>query len=264
MLKPMKKCAFGEFLRCHSFGLSLILLLATGFVAPVARAWGDTYGAIAFSQQTGYYAWSVDQGSAKGAETRALSSCTPKAADCKIVLSFSNSCGALAVDANNHFGTAQDDNSQSAQSEAINACRRAGGAQCSIRMGQCVNPPTLNARPGMWRVSSEEIRGGQTLPASSQSRCIRPNQIPPHNWVMFLDASSSDNSCNRTQLSASANTIRWTFDCEGQTQKTTRGSIMFDSPQHYTGTITTLTGSQSTSDSARLDGQWTGPCNSTN
>ncbi|HUA32331.1 MAG TPA: DUF4189 domain-containing protein [Candidatus Binataceae bacterium] len=241
--------------------LTIVSMLIVVLTAQAGAARADTYGAIAFSQQTGYDAWSVDTASARSAETRALSSCTQKATDCKIVESFSNSCGALAVDVNNHFAIGQSDNTQEAQTEALNACRRAGGSRCQIRLAQCVNPPTLNARPGLWRLSSQEIRNGQSAPASTSSRCIQPNQIPPHNWVFFLDAASSDSACNRTNLSASANTIRWTFDCEGQVQRTTHGSIMFNSPQHYTGTMTTMTGSQSPADSIHLDGQWTGPCN---
>jgi len=76
---------------------SAALLVVLGLVVQIAPARADTYGAIAYSEQNAAYAWSVDQGSPKDANLRALSFCTKKGDGCKVVASFSNSCAALAV-----------------------------------------------------------------------------------------------------------------------------------------------------------------------
>ena len=239
-----------------------VVLSLAGEVAPT-RA--ETYGAIAFSDQTGYYAWSVDQGSAKGADGRALSSCTQRSVGCKVVISFSNSCAALAVGSNNRFATGQANNSSEAQGMAMNACRVAtGGGDCNIRASYCVNPPTLNARPGLWQLTSEANakHGGGPAASTTSNRCIKPADVVANHWVSLLDTAAADGTCSRIDFNTSSNTIHWKFACNGQVQLTTEGSVRFDSPEHYTGTLSRKepTTGPSSADVVSLDGKWVGPC----
>jgi hypothetical protein len=246
---------------------ALVALLS--LAARIAPARADTYGAIAFSDQTGYYAWSVDQGSAKGAEARALSSCTQKGAGCKVVVSFSNSCGALAVGDNNRFATGQANSSSEAKSIAMNACRVAtGGGACNIRASYCINPPSLNARPGMWQLNvaiPPRAEGGTPGAYATGTRCIKPVDVAARNWLPLFDSSAADATCSQIDFNASSNSIRWKFDCNGQARTTTEGSIRFDSPEHYSGTVSSkTTGSVNGGGVEHLDGKWIGPCAAAN
>ncbi len=129
-----------------SGALTVLLSLA----AQTSRARADSYGAIAYSQQSGYWAWSVSMSSASDADQQALSSCKRKGAGCEVVESFSNTCAALAVDASSHYGPGKADTRQQAESNALTACRSKGGSNCQIKIAYCVNPPspTGKARSG--------------------------------------------------------------------------------------------------------------------
>ena len=234
-----------------------------GLAAHVAPAWAETYGAIAYSEQTGEDAWAFDTVSADGAGQRALSSCAQKGGGCKVVTSFSNACAALAVGVNNRFAASQAINKQQAESEALNACRIGGGTNCNIRVGFCTNPPNLFAEPGLWQLTSRNASDGQTQPASSATHCIKPNDVAADNWVVLLDPAASDPTCNRTDLHESSNSIEWKFVCGGPASWSRQGSIRFDSSRHYNGTISTrgkIAGNPSQGDVLRADGKWIGPC----
>lgn len=236
-----------------------------GLAAQIAPARADTYGAIAYSEQNAAYAWSVDRSSAEDANLRALSYCTKKGDGCKVVASFSNGCGALAVGANNRFAAGQAGTSQQAQSDALSACRRMRGSGCDIKVAFCVNSPSLNAKPGLWKQIDQEVRDGQIQPALTGTRCIKPEDIPADNWVFLLDAAASDATCKRTDFHASSNSIEWKFACSGQEPRTREGSIKFDTPEHYTGTVFTkgnVMGNLPLGGVLHIDGKWVGPCTS--
>jgi len=243
---------------------SIALAVVLGLAARIAPARADTYGAIAYSEQNAAYAWSVDQGSAQGANLRALSYCTKKSDGCKVVASFSNSCAALAVGVNNRFAAGQAGTSQQAQSDALNACRIKRGTGCQIKLAFCVNPPSLHAKPGLWKLINQDVSDGQIQPAFTRTSCIKPEDISTDNWVFLLDAAASDATCRQTDFHTSANSIGWKLVCSGRAPMTRVGSIKFDSPERYTGTVSTkgkkMMGNLPFGDVLHTDGRWVGPC----
>jgi hypothetical protein len=243
-----------------SLALAFVLCLA----AQIAPARADTYAAIAYSVQNGAYAWSVDMDNAADANSSALSSCKKRGDGCVVVISFSNACAALAVGTDRIWAASQALNSQQAQIDALNTCRTKGGTRCDIRVGFCANPPTLNAQPGLWKLSNQSVTGGKIQPASTSTRCITPQDIPAHKWMFLLDTAASDTTCTRTVFNATSNTIDWRFACSGQAPRTTEGSIRFDTPEHYTGTVSTK-GTEANANLAlgaviHTDGKWVGAC----
>lgn len=232
-------------------------------IAP-ARAESDyTYGAIAYSEQNAAYAWSIDMRSADGANSTALSSCTKKGAGCKVVASFSNSCAALAVATNSQWAASQAGTSQQAQLDALNTCRSKGGTRCDIKVAYCVNPPNLNAKPGLWKLVNPDVSDGHIHPASA-THCIKSQDIRAHNWLFLLDPAASDATCTRTVFNAPSNSIEWKFVCSGQASRITEGSVKFDTPEHYTGTLstkrTTVMGNLPLGYTIHTEGTWIGPC----
>lgn len=80
---------------------------------------GDHFGAIAFSNSSGAIGYSYDHGSGYEAQERALQEC---GYGCKVVIGFTNACGALAVGAGRGYGTGWAGNRQAAENTAINYC----------------------------------------------------------------------------------------------------------------------------------------------
>jgi Domain of unknown function (DUF4189)/Protein of unknown function (DUF3617) len=251
----------------HQLITSAALVVVLGLAAQIAPARGnsgDTYGAIAYSEQNSAYAWSVDMRNGDGANSTALSSCAKKGVGCKVVASFSNGCAALAVATNSLWATSQAGTSQQAQLDALNTCRSKGGTRCDIKVAYCVNPPNLNAKPGLWKLVNQDVSDGHIQPASTATHCIKPQDIRAHNWVFLLDPVASDATCTRTVFNAPSNSIEWRFVCSGQASRITEGSIKFDTPEHYTGSLSTkrtkVMGDLPLGDTMHTEGTWIGPC----
>lgn len=99
-----------------------------------------SYGAIAYGAQSTAAGWAFDFGTAADAHRRALSNCTRHGDDCKVVVSFSNSCAAVAAGTNKRFATGQASNREEAQAKAVAACGRQGGTQCELQAWSCALP----------------------------------------------------------------------------------------------------------------------------
>ncbi|MFI9509237.1 DUF4189 domain-containing protein [Nocardia sp. NPDC052566] len=103
--------------------------LATG---SVAQASSTNYGAIAVSSR-GAWGWAVDYATSSLAESWARSRCGHS--DCTVLVSFSNSCGAVADGGRKYYGG---HGSTRAAAER-NALARAGGG--SILTWACTTRP---------------------------------------------------------------------------------------------------------------------------
>ena len=93
------------------------------------------YGAIAYDAASGAYGWSNDFDTGEEAERNAMATCQEHSQDCKVVLDFWNSCGALAADKNGHYDYGLGDSRGEAESKALAAC----GAGCEIQVWSCSN-----------------------------------------------------------------------------------------------------------------------------
>ncbi len=95
------------------------------------------YGAIAYAEDNGAYGFSYDYHSAAEANRRALADCTTQGAGCKVVISFSETCAALAAGNNDRFAASRGDWRGEAQGNALTACSRNGGKNCEIKAWTC-------------------------------------------------------------------------------------------------------------------------------
>jgi hypothetical protein len=106
-------------------------LLTLVFCSTQAAAGG--YGAIAFSQSSGAHGYSFGYDTRGGAEREALQGC---GGGCTVVLRFSNACGALAVGANNGYGTGWASSRGQAEHIAMSNCNQ-NSTNCSILQWAC-------------------------------------------------------------------------------------------------------------------------------
>jgi hypothetical protein len=98
-----------------------------------------TFGAIAYGPQSQAAGWSYDYETEDQARHHALSNCTPHGNDCRVVTSFSNSCGAVAAGTNLRYAVGEGVSEKQAESDAMEKCRRAGGTDCDIQAWSCTN-----------------------------------------------------------------------------------------------------------------------------
>lgn len=57
-------------------------------------------------------------------------------------------------------------------------------------------------------------------------------------WAAFADISVPDLSCQRSDQHRSSTALSWTVTCPGATPINGKGRVDFDSPEHYTASIT--------------------------
>ena len=94
---------------------------------------GEHFGAIAFSNSSGAIGYSYDYGSGNVAQERALQECGN---GCKVVIAFTNACGALAVGAGHAYGAGWAGNRPAAEKIAMDYCTsRATG--CNVARWVC-------------------------------------------------------------------------------------------------------------------------------
>jgi hypothetical protein len=95
------------------------------------------FGAIAYSARDDAYGYSFDYHNAGDADQRALSDCQSEGEDCKVVLTFSETCAALAAGDNKRFAASIGDGAGDAANNALNACSHNGGKKCAIKLATC-------------------------------------------------------------------------------------------------------------------------------
>jgi hypothetical protein len=94
----------------------------TGITAPTAGALG--WGAIAISPDTGRVGYVKGLNSAAEAELAAVGLCNAR--DCRAVMNFTNTCGAVAQASDTSWAGGRDHSSTGAQNRALISCSRYG------------------------------------------------------------------------------------------------------------------------------------------
>jgi hypothetical protein len=100
----------------------------------------ERHGAIAYSARTHVFGYSYDHGSVKAAGDVAVRQCRDQergADDCRVVVTFHNACGALALGDGGAYGSAWALSQREASAKALDECRPHGGASCTIRRQVC-------------------------------------------------------------------------------------------------------------------------------
>jgi hypothetical protein len=116
-----------------SLRVTVSVALAVLLSAPMARA----VGAIAYNQDTQKYARTFNYSTQSAASQAALSQC---GYGCKVVLEFSETCGALAADGTRGstlWATGHAELPDQAGQIAVNECMANKGGSCARRVFAC-------------------------------------------------------------------------------------------------------------------------------
>ena len=100
----------------------------------------ERHGAIAYSSRTQAFGYSHDYDSVKSAGAAAMRQCRGQergANDCRVLVTFHNACGALALGERGAYGSAWGLSQREASAKALSECRPHGGASCTIRRQVC-------------------------------------------------------------------------------------------------------------------------------
>jgi len=100
----------------------------------------ERHGAIAYSARKNVYGYSFDYGSSRPAADAAVANCRKEhkgASDCKVLVTFRNACGALALGNNGAHGSAWGLSQREAATKALANCRPYGGTSCKIERQVC-------------------------------------------------------------------------------------------------------------------------------
>jgi hypothetical protein len=101
-------------------GLLAVIVVA----APLIRAQGDYWGALAYSYENGAYGFAYDYSTQDRAINAAVDKCASRG--CKAVVWFHNSCGAFAKGRAGSYGWGIGDDRAEAESKALAECRKRG------------------------------------------------------------------------------------------------------------------------------------------
>ena len=116
-------------------------------------------------------------------------------------------------------------------------------------------------RPGMWKVTTRVNREGTTSEPNSQTNCVTAAQMKdPGQSLMPPD--TADEKCTRTHYEWTGAKLNWRMQCSGKMAMSGGGDIVFDTPEHYRGKITTtgsINGHDFTS-TIMLEGERVGEC----
>lgn len=123
MTSAQRTAALAALLCCSVFAAD-----AMGARAVKKQLWG----AIAYSSKTGAYGYAVDKKAKRDAEAEAFRQC---GADCNVIKSFRNSCGAVA-ERDRRFSFSLGATRQIAEQKALEKC--ASGA-CKIAVWACTS-----------------------------------------------------------------------------------------------------------------------------
>ena len=97
-----------------------------------------SYGAIAYGPKSTAYGYSYSKGTMGDAVHTAMTNCQQNGGDCKIVVTFSSGCAAVAaVESKGVYAVGQGGSRAQSQSKAMNACSSAHGAGCEIEAWTC-------------------------------------------------------------------------------------------------------------------------------
>ncbi|HMH50667.1 MAG TPA: DUF4189 domain-containing protein [Candidatus Acidoferrum sp.] len=99
----------------------------------------ERHGAIAYSAGKEVYGYSHDYDSAGAARDAAVRNCRGQrgADDCRVLVTFHNACGALALGDRGAYGSAWALSARDASAKALAECRPHGGASCKIQREVC-------------------------------------------------------------------------------------------------------------------------------
>jgi hypothetical protein len=117
--------------------------------------------------------------------------------------------------------------------------------------------------PGQWKVTTHSLVNGGAMPPQIKTRCLTPEQAGDVGKTFGPVIDTVNSNCERTEYEATGRRLKWRLKCKGQIDMDVAGDFNFDSPRHYTATITTkgwMAGQLMSDLKTELEGEHIGVC----
>jgi len=92
--------------------------------------------------------------------------------------------------------------------------------------------------PGQWKVTATTTMNGAAAPPQAKARCLTPEQVGDLAKTFGPVSGTINSTCEQTKYEANGRTLKWRLQCRGQLDVDVVGQFNFDTPLHYTATIT--------------------------
>jgi hypothetical protein len=121
----------------------------------------------------------------------------------------------------------------------------------------------LSVEPGQWKVTSRTILNGAATPVTEKPRCLTPEQARDVAGTFGPAMSTVNSTCKPAEFETTGRKLKWRLECRGQLDIAVAGEFDFDSPTHYTATVSSkgwMAGSLVSDVKTELEGERTGAC----
>jgi hypothetical protein len=89
--------------------------------------------------------------------------------------------------------------------------------------------------PGLWKIVTRVVEHGRAGVPQEHWHCVDEGPDP---WVEFADLPVPGYAqCERSTQHRSSTALAWTLSCPGLAAPGARGRVDFDSPEHYTASV---------------------------
>jgi hypothetical protein len=116
---------------------------------------------------------------------------------------------------------------------------------------------------GLWKVVTKAEVNGVTAPNQETMRCLTPDDVKNLEVTFSPNSRTTNSTCETSEHEASPQRLKWRLQCKGQLDMDVAGEFLFDTPEHYTATITTratMLGKEIQHSQAFIEAQRVGAC----
>jgi hypothetical protein len=116
---------------------------------------------------------------------------------------------------------------------------------------------------GQWKVVSRPENNGVAGPQMENMRCLTDDDVKDLDRIFSPVSRTTNSTCERTEHESTSQRLKWRLQCTGQLDMDVAGEFLFDSPQHYTATVTarsSMMGRMLNDVRTAIEGQRVGEC----
>jgi Protein of unknown function (DUF3617) len=116
---------------------------------------------------------------------------------------------------------------------------------------------------GQWKVTSNTVMNGAAAPPQAKARCLTAEQTGDIAKTFGPVSGTVNSTCEQTEFETNGRTLKWHLQCRGQLDVDVAGNFNFDTPVHYTATVTSkgrMAGALISDVKTELEGERVGDC----
>lgn len=121
----------------------------------------------------------------------------------------------------------------------------------------------LTIQPGQWNVTSQTMMNGAATQPTVKGRCLTPDQASDVIKTFGPAMGTVNSTCKPAEFETKGRKLKWRLECRGQLDLEVLGDFDFDSPTHYTATVSSkgwMAGSLMSDVKTELEGERVGEC----